>query len=138
MSPEKPDALRRPQYDHRFWVGFGPTLVVSVSLGWAFAVGKVTTGEYVLLFVLIILAFVPAMTLLAYTIDDARRGFRYTSEVQGLLFMGVPWIFSISLLALARWLILVSGAQFTRNRPNAPSPTRLLHHFSCRHHWCVS
>src|SRR5680860_1806777 len=102
MSTEKPDVLRRPQYDHRFWVGLGPTLVVFVSLGWAFAVGKVTTGEYILLFVLIILAFVPAMTLLAYTIDDARRGFRYTSEVQGFLFMGIPWVFSISLLALAR------------------------------------
>lgn len=112
VSSEKPDILRRPQYDHRFWVGFGPTLVVAVSMAWAYAVGIVTTGEYVLLVVLILLAFIPAMMVFAYTIDDARRGFRYTSEVQGLLYMGVSWIFSISLLALARWLVFVSEAQF--------------------------
>ncbi|MEC5153849.1 hypothetical protein RCH23_001222 [Cryobacterium sp. CAN_C3] len=112
VSSEKPDILRRPQYDHRFWVGFGPTVVVAVSIAWAYAVGIVTTSEYVLLFVLILLAFIPAMMVLAYTIDDARRGFRYTTEVQGLLYMGVPWIFSISLLVLARWLVFVSEAQF--------------------------
>ncbi|WP_166874517.1 hypothetical protein [Salinibacterium sp. ZJ450] len=71
-----------------------------------------TIFEWVMLSLLVFVAFWPAMIMLAYALDDARRGYKYTRELEGLVFMVVPWVLSISLLVLARLLMFVDGSQF--------------------------
>ena len=111
-SSDGPDVLRRPGYDHRWWIGLAPCLVVFVALAWSSSTSALTSLESVMLYVLISVAFVPAMVVSAYAIDDAKRGYRYTREPEGLLFMFVPWALSIALLLLARLLTFVDGSQF--------------------------
>lgn len=110
MAREERDVLRRPRYDPRWWVGLGPFVLVTGWTVWPLATHAVTAAAWVFLYVVVFVAFAPAMLTLAYGMDDARRGYTYTRAVQGLFFMIVPWAFAVTSLVVVPVLVSADGA----------------------------
>jgi hypothetical protein len=90
----------------------GPLLLVAVAMTWLFVTGALSAIGWIALTLLLALAFVPAMAMVAYMLDDARRGYRHTRELEGHLFAVVPWVSSLLILTVARLLTLIDGSQF--------------------------
>jgi len=100
-----------PDYDHGLLVAFVPYLLAGLAVGWWFMTGIIRTGEFVLVFVFVLVAFVPPTAVLWTAIDDAKKGFVRGSYVQHMLLLFAPLLLVVAVLMLAVLLSLVSMPQ---------------------------
>lgn len=105
-APRKPGAF---VYDNRLLVAFVPFLLAGI-VPW-FTMGIFTTGGYLLLMGLVVMAWVLPATMLGATIEDSKRGFTRGNYVLCISYLCAPPLLVVTLLAVAGFLDIVSTPQ---------------------------
>lgn len=100
-----------PAFDIRLLVALVPFLLAGLALGWCFMTGIITTGEFVLVFALIVVAWVPPTTVLWTAIDDVKRGFTRGYYAKHTFLLCAPPLLVVAVLAIALLLSLISMPQ---------------------------
>ncbi|MBC7594323.1 MAG: hypothetical protein H7288_10340 [Kineosporiaceae bacterium] len=107
-APRKPGAL---VYDKGLLVALVPFLLAGFAITWWFMTGATTTGDFVFVFVLIIVGLVVPAAVLWAALEDATRGFTRGHSAQLIVFLWAPPLLVVAVVALGVVLSFLSLPQ---------------------------